>query len=111
MLGGKSNPGSYGIITKYKLNVSLLYDKYYKKTYKVLILWNFDINTLQNDGAQELIFDFVGDSGDIDINQISGTCAQTAGVGCSTPNAVINLDITSDNATIQINQKDAPGDS
>ena len=81
-------------------------------------VWTFDItgddndiNTLQNDGAQELIFDFVGDSGDIDINQISGTCAQTAGVGCLTPNAVINLDITSDNATIQINQKDAPGDS
>ncbi len=81
-------------------------------------VWTFDItgdsndiNTLQNDGAQELIFDFVGDSGDIDINQISGTCAQNAGVGCSTPNAVINLDITSDNATIQINQKDAPGDS
>lgn len=81
-------------------------------------VWTFDItgdsndiNTLQSDGAQELIFDFVGDSGDIDINQISGTCATGAGVACVSPNAVINLDITSDNATIQINQQDTNGDS
>ena len=52
-----------------------------------------------------------GDSADIDINQISGTCATSAGVSCSTPNATIDLDITSDNATIQINQKDSSSDS
>ena len=80
--------------------------------------WNFDItgssnniNTLQNDGSQELTVELVGDSADIDINQISGTCATGAGVGCATPNAIINLDITSDNATIQINQQDTSGDS
>lgn len=81
-------------------------------------VWTFDITgdsnditTLQNDGAQTLVFDFIGDSGNININQISGTCAVGAGVGCSTPNAVINLDVTSDNATIAITQKDSPGDS
>ena len=46
-----------------------------------------------------------GDSADIDINQLSGTCAASGG-GCATPNAIITLDITSDNATITINQKD-----
>jgi len=82
------------------------------------ITWNFDItgdsnniNTLQNDGSQSLTVEWNGDSGDIDINQISGTCATGAGVACSSPNAVINLDITSDNATIQINQKDTANDS
>ena len=51
-----------------------------------------------------------GDSGDVDINQISGTCAVSGG-GCATPNAIITLDITSDNSVIQINQKDAANDS
>jgi len=81
-------------------------------------VWNFDItgssnniNTLQNDGAQNLEFTLVGDSADVDINQISGTCATGAGVGCSTPNANIVLDITSDNAIIQITQKDSGSDS
>ena len=81
-------------------------------------IWNFDvtgdsndINTLQNDGAQTLIFDFVGDNGDIDINQISGTCASSAGVACVSPNGIIDMDITSDNATIQITQKDTNTDS
>ena len=80
--------------------------------------WNFDItgssndiNTLQNDGAQSLTVVYDGDSGDVDINQISGTCATGASAACSSPNATINLDITSDNATIQINQKDSAGDS
>lgn len=82
------------------------------------ITWNFDItgdsnniNTLQNDGSQSLTVQLTGDSADVDINQISGTCATGAGVGCSTPNATIDLDITSDNATIQINQKDSSSDS
>lgn len=80
------------------------------------ITWNFDItgdsnnfNTLQNDGSQSLTVEWNGDSGDIDINQISGTCV--GGSPCATPNAIINLDITSDNATVQINQKDAANDS
>ena len=81
-------------------------------------VWNFDItgdsnniNTLQNDGAQNLEFTLVGDSADVDINQISGTCATGAGVSCSTPNANIVLDVTSDNAIITINQKDSGNDS
>ena len=80
------------------------------------ITWDFDItgdsnnfNTLQNDGSQSLTVEWNGDSGDIDINQISGTCV--GGSPCATPNAIINLDITSDNATVQINQKDSAGDS
>ena len=81
-------------------------------------VWNFDItgssnniNTLQNDGAQNLEFTLVGDSADVDINQISGTCASGAGVACATPNANIVLDVTSDNAIIQITQKDSGSDS
>jgi len=82
------------------------------------ITWNFDItgdsnniNTLQNDGSQSLTMQLTGDSADVDINQISGTCATGAGASCATPNATIDLDITSDNATIQINQKDSSSDS
>ena len=78
--------------------------------------WNFDItgdsnnvNTLQKDGEHNITVEWNGDSGDIDINQLSGTCV--GGSPCATPNAVINLDITSDNATVQINQKDAANDS
>ena len=81
-------------------------------------VWNFDItggsnniNTLQNDGSQNLEFTLVGDSADVDINQVSGTCATGAGTACSTPNANIVLDITSDNAIIQLNQKDSANDS
>ena len=81
-------------------------------------VWNFDItgssnniNTLQNDGAQNLEFTLVGDSADVDINQISGTCATGAGVACASPNANIVLDVTSDNAIIQITQKDSGSDS
>ena len=81
-------------------------------------VWDFDItgssnniNTLQNDGAQNLEFTLVGDSADVDINQISGTCVSGAGNACATPNANIVLDITSDNAIIQLNQKDSGNDS
>jgi len=82
------------------------------------LTWNFDvtgssnnINTLQNDGEQTLNFTLEGDSADVDINQISGSCVSGAGNSCSTPNANITLDITSDNAVIQINQKDSSNDS
>ena len=81
-------------------------------------VWNFDItgdsnniNTLQNDGEQNLEFTLVGDSADVDINQISGTCATGAGTSCVSPNANIVLDVTSDNAIIQLNQKDSGSDS
>jgi hypothetical protein len=79
------------------------------------VIWNFDItggsnniNTLQKDGAyNEINFTLDGDSADIDINQLSGTCA----TGVSTCYGIITLDVTSDNATIQINQKDSANDS
>jgi hypothetical protein len=81
------------------------------------LTWNFDvtggsnnINTLQKDGAHTINFDHTGDSADVDITQVSGTCV-SAGGGCATPNSNINLNITSDNAIIQISQKDSAGDS
>ena len=81
------------------------------------VVWNWDItgasnniNTLQKDGANEMTVELNGDSADVDINQLSGTCAASGG-GCATPNAIITLDITSDNSTIQINQKDSANDS
>ena len=78
-------------------------------------VWNFDItggsnniNTMQKDGGeQEINLTLSGDSADIDINQLSGTCP----TGVSTCNGIITLDVTSDNATIQINQKDSSNDS
>ena len=78
-------------------------------------IWNVDvtgasnnINTMQKDGGeQEINLTLSGDSADIDINQLSGTCA----TGVTTCNGIITLDVTSDNATIQINQKDSSGDS
>ncbi len=80
--------------------------------------WNFtvtggsnNINTLQKDGEQTLNLTLTGDSADIDINQISGTCVSGAGASCATPNAHITLTATSENAIIQINQKDAANDS
>lgn len=77
--------------------------------------WNFDItgasnniNTLQKDGAyHNITFELDGDSADVDINQLSGTCP----TGISTCKGEITLDITSDNSTIQINQKDTSTDS
>ena len=78
-------------------------------------VWNMDItggsnniNTLQKDGAEhEINLTHVGDGGDIDIQQMSGTCP----TGISTCNGIITLDIDSDNATITINQKDTANDS
>lgn len=78
-------------------------------------IWNFDItggsnniNTLQKDGGEhEINFTLDGSSADVDINQMSGTCA----TGISTCNGIITLDIDSENATIQINQKDSANDS
>jgi len=77
--------------------------------------WNFDvtgasnnINTLQKDANyQSLTMELNGDSADVDINQISGTCP----TGINTCKGIITLDITSDNSTIQINQKDTTTDS
>ena len=78
-------------------------------------VWNFDItgdsnniNTKQADGSEhEINLTHVGSSADIDINQISGTCP----TGITTCNGIITLDIDSENATIQINQKDSANDS
>ena len=70
-----------------------------------------NINTLQKDGSQSMTVEWVGDSGDVDINQVSGTCVGGYGNGCQSPNATIVLDVNSDNATVQINQKDSANDS
>ena len=48
-----------------------------------------------------------GDNANVDIYQLSGTCP----TGISSCKGIITLDITSDNATIQINQKDTTNDS
>lgn len=79
------------------------------------VIWNWDITgddndikSLQNDGFyQTQTVEFDGDNADIDINQLSGTCP----TGISTCKGIITLDITSDNAVIQINQKDTANDS
>jgi len=80
--------------------------------------WNFtvtggsnNINTLQKDGEQTLNLTLTGSSADIDINQLSGTCVSGAGNSCSSPDAHITLTADSENAIIQINQKDAANDS
>jgi len=70
-----------------------------------------NLNVLQKDGSHTQTVDYTGDGGDIDINQISGTCVSGAGNTCSSPDGKIIMDINSDNATIQINQKDAANDS
>ena len=70
-----------------------------------------NLNVLMKDGAHTQTVDYTGDSGDIDINQVSGTCVSGSGNSCATPDAKIIMDIDSDNATIQINQKDSPNDS
>ena len=79
------------------------------------VTWNWDITgdgndikSLQNDGFyQTQTVEFDGDNANIDINQLSGTCP----TGINTCKGIITLDITSDNAVIQINQKDTAGDS
>ena len=78
------------------------------------LTWNFDItgdsnniNTLQNDASDSsLNFTLEGDSVDVDINQLTGTYL-TSHSGCSSFTSMITLDVTSDNAIIQINQKDS----
>ena len=50
-------------------------------------------------------FTLEGDSADVDINQLSGTCVSASNV--ITTLIQVSLDITSDNAVIQINQKDS----
>jgi len=70
-----------------------------------------NLNVLMKDGAHTQTVDYTGDSGDIDINQVSGTCVSGSGNSCATPDAKIIMDIDSDNATIQINQKDSANDS
>jgi hypothetical protein len=79
------------------------------------VTWNWDITgdgndikSLQNDGFyQTQTVEFDGDNANIDINQLSGTCP----TGINTCKGIITLDITSDNAVIQINQKDTANDS
>ena len=61
-----------------------------------------DYNTTQKDADQIMIVEYNGDDGNIDIVQESGSCP-TGVTSCS---GTINLDITSDDATITINQKD-----
>jgi len=71
--------------------------------------WNVDITGDSNDvlthisdGAyHEFKLDHTGDSGNIDIIMSSGTCS-----GISSCKSTIDIDSTSDNATITINQKD-----
>ena len=70
-----------------------------------------NIIVLMKEGAHTLTVDYTGDGGDIDINQVSGTCVSGAGNSCASPDAKIIMDINSDNATIQINQKDSANDS
>ena len=73
-------------------------------------VWNWDytgddgdIVTSQTDGAyHEINMTFDGDSADIDIIQSSGTCA----TGITSCYSVTTMDVTSDNATITINQTD-----
>ena len=64
---------------------------------------NNDINTLQKDADQLLTAELDGSDANIDIVQQSGTCPQ----GTSSCSGIINLDITSDDATVTINQKDS----
>ena len=78
-------------------------------------VWNFDITggsnnikTLMKDGAEhEINLTLDGSGADVDINMISGTCP----TGITTCNGIIILDVDSENATIQINQKDSSSDS
>ena len=71
--------------------------------------WELDLTgdgnnflTTQKDEDQILVMDYTGDDGDIDIIQQSGSCP----TGITSCSGVVNLDITSEDATITINQKD-----
>ena len=72
--------------------------------------WNVDVIgssnnflTSQSDGAYNSItMEFIGSNGDIDIIQSSGTCP-TGVSGCY---GIINADFDSENAIVDIKQKD-----
>tara|TARA_R100000231_G_scaffold75673_1_gene58966 strand:- start:1364 stop:2089 length:726 start_codon:yes stop_codon:yes gene_type:complete len=74
------------------------------------VTWNVDVigssnnfATAQSDGSdQSLTMEWIGSNGDIDIIQSSGTCP-TGVTGCY---GVINADFDSENAVVDIKQKD-----
>ena len=74
------------------------------------VTWNVDVigssnnfATTQSDGAyQSLTMEWGGSNGDIDIIQSSGTCP----TGISSCYGVINADFDSENAIVDIKQKD-----
>ena len=74
------------------------------------VTWNVDVigssnnfATTQSDGAyQSITLEWIGSSGDIDILQTSGTCI-TGISGCY---GIINAEFDSENATVNIKQKD-----
>jgi len=74
------------------------------------VTWDIDVigssnnfATTQSDGAyQSVTMEWIGSSGDIDILQTSGTCP-TGVSGCY---SIINADFDTENATVNIKQKD-----
>lgn len=74
------------------------------------VTWNVDVvgssnnfMTTQSDGSdQSLTMEWIGSNGDIDILQSSGTCP-TGVTGCY---GVINAEFDSENAVVNIKQKD-----
>ena len=74
------------------------------------VTWDVDVvgssnnfATTQSDGAyQSLTLEWIGSNGDIDILQTSGTC----GTGISSCYGIINADFNSENAVVDIKQKD-----
>ena len=74
------------------------------------VTWDVDVIgssnnflTTQSDGAyQSLTLEWIGSNGDIDIIQSSGTCPG----GVSSCYGIINADFDSENATVNIKQKD-----
>lgn len=75
------------------------------------VTWNVDVvgssnnfATTQSDGAyQSITMEWIGSSGDIDILQTSGTCP----TGISSCYGVINAEFDTENATVNIKQKDS----
>ena len=75
------------------------------------VTWNVDVvgssnnfATTQSDGAyQSVTMEWIGSSGDIDILQTSGTCP----TGISSCYGVINAEFDTENATVNIKQKDS----
>jgi len=74
------------------------------------VTWDIDVvggsnnfATTQSDGAyQSITLEWIGSNGDIDILQSSGTC----GGGISSCYGIINADFDSENAVVNIKQKD-----